>query len=85
MVLSDVFALGFLHPIEALAISVDDLEAVPHFGHPKGQVGHVPGKLVPVKGDKPCQLLGQGFRDVGGICHAQTPELMTNGRSIPPP
>ena len=51
MVLSDVFALGFLHPIETLAISVDDLEAMPDFGHPEVQVGHLPGKLVPVKSD----------------------------------
>src|SRR5262249_45327081 len=75
MVLGDVFALAFLHSIETLAISVDHLEAMPHFVHPKVQVGRLPGELVPVKSDKPRQLFGQSLCNVGGICHSNPSPL----------
>jgi hypothetical protein len=67
LVPGDMIGLGVLHPLEALRVSVDDLEAMLDLGHPEIQVGHLPCEMITPERDEFRELIGQDLGDFGSV------------------
>jgi hypothetical protein len=77
LVFRDVPGLGGLETLKPLAVTVNHLQAVPHLRKPEVEVGRLTGKLVPVEGDEPRQLVSDQLRHVRGKRHAVKPPFVS--------
>jgi hypothetical protein len=77
--LGGVLRLCFLHSLIPEIVAIDDIEAVPHLSRPEVKIGHMPGKLMPVKSYELSDLIGQDSGDVGGVGHCEIPWAGVDG------